>query len=1783
MTTILKTGGLQHAHSLGNIDTSSKHRHFSSRSYDSEDESVGRKRNLSAPYPKPSIYSKADIQEQYCLSERQLNTVEPPRRDGFFGCWSNRGNQQSFLSVCVGRRHPSDENLADYAPFHKYPKYPRTNNRNIIENEDEIENFHFRRRPTSFLCSNDPKRFTWMAAEEAAAAADASRGYRCPSHVGTTTSVTPSNLMSTESVSVVPPRTKHVSFARSHTLTSFEDLSVDRSVSRLNTTKSQERLIGGKKVRTLTEHLHHHHQLHGDHQFVPDKLRTQPILTNAAKMKTDSDLIEKLKRNVKKTQATQTDVFASRTLSFSSNMSNTSPHSAHRTCINGNILGRKLTKSLSEAMTQRVQGDPLINTFPNYINHELLHRTQSEEPPRSPHELFEQQQRSIFSTFDTYSHPSDFEISKSDIFMSDHHTHSRTTSQRSIDSHDIATLQSNNNFIDTDLINTGGCIEFMENATQLHYDSNSLPRRKCFYHTNDYHQTNSLPRRPAHHYDFDGNETTTDAVEGINAGLAQFRAHGTFSLESNASSNQSVDLTKRRYSCAIPETLRHLNGSDFEDLQSIVRRNSINIFYNRAQSDDDDDDDEESESDEYCSTCGDSDEEEDDESKDEKEIFIDFKPSVSPPQSPYGRNGRLQKTMSEGEIMLDKRREINHNDVPIVSTSEEDLKVPDNDNERYSYSPFPIKDESACDKDTFLKLPKEKTVHGKNRREAFIKRSVSLEQSALDDNESGKSGDSKPASPVDKYKDISTFPSSDSLVNDLARDHSDGNSHGNWNESQVTVLQIDPNVSECGKTLLTPSEKRKNLILQHQQRSSMDTEAIEIEEHSYDQNLRTPTISIPQAHSPSRVTFETLRRSSATIPTNMPSIAVTPSASTTHDDDVSNEHVEVFQTPTIKLGSIRSGDIRRKSADPIEPIYSNVVSELQRAAPIVKSSSDQQPFVHHSDTRRATDMSEGSTNTDDYITCTDALSKRVAAQTGSQTLTQNGSSFESASSIYSLARVENICEDAPTTTTAEDSLSLPPQPSVKPSPSHSISSSSSGSYFNGKKAIKSTSPRNSVVIQQPIATTSKQTTESISDDEKSEKRYSSSGYYESPHDDEHPCRMRKQRDWNEDDRRRRKEKMRLDIEKENMKSLTSPTKKPICFKRISPDDRTALHILDGTSQAKTKRIRPKTRRSPRARNPNEDPITRKVKTPTVAGSERVTDEKTDNRTIPSKYTQPSLSPSKKTSPKKRTDPPSETRLKALSTSQLSLRSVSPGSDSVFYSEVDVHCHHCGKEVEIIAAIDDTLGQEEVSANIVMPPADFADSPEGTRQPHRMYKKFDRRLRSEERHGERKHYRIRQESARAKSEERGKDDVNKEQSLRTAGSSPCVVVENSFTFRNNYSDLEQGVYQGLYRHGIWIQLTEREVWYRSKERTKDVGDRRTEVEKDFQKKYQNLTHRLVHRKTCGEMYRLQSLNSFHTDKTVIVHRKPNGEFGFRIHGSKPVVISSIEPETPARSSGLEIGDIILSVNGVPVVDKKHSDVVDIAHAGSEVLELEVARTFDLATEALETPNSYLYSGYLWRQGEDNQVGSKKWIRRWFCLRPDHSLYYFKSDQEFQPVGFILLTNHTVESCAADVGKPFAFCISSPEGPPIYLAADTQEAASRWLAVTSHASAQSDQWLETSTRNMRLPPNSILRPDWAGFLHKLGSRWRTWSKRYCVLKDACLYFYLDSNSKTPQGMVCLQGYHIVIPNVSVGRKYAFELSPPESKLRAYCFSADSDMEKKRWIAALEYSIDRWLKAS
>ncbi|XP_055918727.1 uncharacterized protein LOC129950833 [Eupeodes corollae] len=192
-STTIRTNGLHHAISLGNIETSAKSNSYQvERCYDSEDENMGRRRartqSPSDLYHKTSVYSKGDIREQYCLTDRQLNTIERPRRERFFGCFSSRGAPQSFLGVCVGRRAPSDENIADYAPFYKYPRSQKPP-------EDDHDSSYFRRQPASILITAkcgaaEPAqdRYSWI---EPTSIIDDSNlrpkdlgVYRCPAHVG---------------------------------------------------------------------------------------------------------------------------------------------------------------------------------------------------------------------------------------------------------------------------------------------------------------------------------------------------------------------------------------------------------------------------------------------------------------------------------------------------------------------------------------------------------------------------------------------------------------------------------------------------------------------------------------------------------------------------------------------------------------------------------------------------------------------------------------------------------------------------------------------------------------------------------------------------------------------------------------------------------------------------------------------------------------------------------------------------------------------------------------------------------------------------------------------------------------------------------------------------------------------------------------------------------------------------------------------------------------------------------------------------------------------------------------------------------------------------------------------------------------------------------------------------------------------------------------------------------------------------------------------------------------
>ncbi|VVC90362.1 unnamed protein product, partial [Leptidea sinapis] len=508
----------------------------------------------------------------------------------------------------------------------------------------------------------------------------------------------------------------------------------------------------------------------------------------------------------------------------------------------------------------------------------------------------------------------------------------------------------------------------------------------------------------------------------------------------------------------------------------------------------------------------------------------------------------------------------------------------------------------------------------------------------------------------------------------------------------------------------------------------------------------------------------------------------------------------------------------------------------------------------------------------------------------------------------------------------------------------------------------------------------------------------------------------------------------------------------------------------------------------------------------------------------------------------------------------SLRSVSPGSDSVFYSEQTensatadgeskAHCLHCGKEVHIVTASHEHDSRNsktshtdesyaDATPDIVPAPAGFADSPSCmTTKKHssgsRLYKKLDKRYRSEDK--SRHHYRQRQD-VRAKKKGEKKNTLVRSHKIQESLAQLGTVLINSLpmlTSMNKRNILEAQTEQRVVMKKAYMQRPGDII-----STTESNSEDPTESETEFTKRYGALTHRLVHRRACIELHR-------QSDKTVVV-RRGSEEFGFRIHGSKPVVVSAIEPDTPAETSGLEVGDVIISVNGINVLDKTHSEVVKIAHSGSEILELDVARTCEVvASLAHEGGPAALYSGYLWRAAPLRPHHPPRWTRRWFVLKRDNCLYYYKTDSSVHPVGALMLVNYQLSE--EDAGKPHGFRLQrcGGGGTRLQLAADTAEAAARWRAVLAHAidaTQQRDGWLEVTMRNMKLPPSSIPRPDCFGYLMKLGSKWKSWAKRYCVLKDACLYFYNDGNSKSAFGMACLHGYRV---GTCAGKKYAFEI--------------------------------------
>ena len=64
-------------------------------------------------------------------------------------------------------------------------------------------------------------------------------------------------------------------------------------------------------------------------------------------------------------------------------------------------------------------------------------------------------------------------------------------------------------------------------------------------------------------------------------------------------------------------------------------------------------------------------------------------------------------------------------------------------------------------------------------------------------------------------------------------------------------------------------------------------------------------------------------------------------------------------------------------------------------------------------------------------------------------------------------------------------------------------------------------------------------------------------------------------------------------------------------------------------------------------------------------------------------------------------------------------------------------------------------------------------------------------------------------------------------------------------------------------------------------------------------------------------------------------------------------------------------------------------------------------------------------------------------------------------------------------------------------------------------------QKDSWMDVTSHNVGLPALEVRKSECSGYLLKCGRTTKTWQKRYCILKDACIYYYKNMYSPRAQG--------------------------------------------------------------
>ncbi|KAL6065530.1 PH domain-containing protein [Balamuthia mandrillaris] len=99
-------------------------------------------------------------------------------------------------------------------------------------------------------------------------------------------------------------------------------------------------------------------------------------------------------------------------------------------------------------------------------------------------------------------------------------------------------------------------------------------------------------------------------------------------------------------------------------------------------------------------------------------------------------------------------------------------------------------------------------------------------------------------------------------------------------------------------------------------------------------------------------------------------------------------------------------------------------------------------------------------------------------------------------------------------------------------------------------------------------------------------------------------------------------------------------------------------------------------------------------------------------------------------------------------------------------------------------------------------------------------------------------------------------------------------------------------------------------------------------------------------------------------------------------------------------------------------------------------------------------------------------------------------------------------------------------------------------------------------------------SLTNPEKEGWLTKQGGSYKSWKKRWCVLKDGTVFYFKNPKATTPKGTIDLEPTSQVTETTLTKKKFAFQVKTAQ---RTFVIYADSDSIKASWVSALQSAVE------